>query len=63
MTLAKAAQAMLRVELHEFFRGVFSRRSLAQITAWDWNEGAAAHYAATIPIFFGSRTDDHPRLD
>ena len=54
---------MLRVELHEFFRGVFSRRSLAQITAWDWNEGAAAHYAATIPIFFGSRTDDHPRLD
>lgn len=63
VTLAKAGEALLRVELHEFFRGVFSRRSLAQITAWDWNEGAAAHYAATIPIFFGSRTDDQPRLD
>ncbi|GLZ51843.1 maleylpyruvate isomerase N-terminal domain-containing protein [Actinomycetospora sp. NBRC 106378] len=42
----------------EFFRGVFSRRSVDQMRAWDW-DGDPEPWLAPLCVF-GPRTDDQP---
>lgn len=51
--------AAVSVEPWEFFRGVFSRRSVTQMRAWDW-EGDPEPWLAPLTQF-GLRTDDQPR--
>ena len=48
----------LTVEPYELFRGLISRRSRAQMRAWDW-VGDPAPYLESIPVF-GPRDDDQP---
>lgn len=50
--------ATLTVGPWEFFRGVFSRRSLDQMRAWDW-DGDPEPWLAPLCVF-GTRTDDQP---
>lgn len=48
----------LRADPYELFRGLVSRRSRAQMRAWDWT-GDPAPYLETLPVF-GGRDDDQP---
>lgn len=61
-TLSRSSTVLLTVDLYELFRGMFSRRSEAQIRAWDWRDIDAQGQTELIPTFFGPRTDDQPRL-
>jgi hypothetical protein len=53
-----AAEATLTVDPYELYRGVISRRSRAQMLAWDWT-GDAESYVDRLPVF-GPRLDDQP---
>jgi uncharacterized protein (TIGR03083 family) len=48
----------LRADPYELFRGVISRRSRAQMLAWEWT-GDAAAIVDLLPTF-GPRDDDQP---
>lgn len=48
----------LRAEGYELYRGLLSRRSRAQMRAWDWS-GDPERYLSTLPTF-GPREDDQP---
>ncbi len=50
--------ATLTIDRWEFVRGVFSRRSLDQMRAWDW-DGDPEPWLAPLCVF-GTRTDDVP---
>ncbi|GAA4823272.1 maleylpyruvate isomerase family mycothiol-dependent enzyme [Actinomycetospora corticicola] len=50
--------ATLTIDRWEFFRGVFSRRSVDQMRAWDW-DGDPEPWLAPLCVF-GTRTDDVP---
>jgi uncharacterized protein (TIGR03083 family) len=50
--------ATLTVEPYELYRGLISRRSRAQIRAWDWT-GDPEPFADALPVF-GPRDDDQP---
>ncbi|WP_433803078.1 maleylpyruvate isomerase N-terminal domain-containing protein [Actinomycetospora sp. CA-084318] len=50
--------ATLTITPWEFLRGVFSRRSLDQMRAWDW-DGDPEPWLAPLCVF-GPRTDDQP---
>ncbi|MDL5159160.1 maleylpyruvate isomerase N-terminal domain-containing protein [Actinomycetospora termitidis] len=56
---AGGPETTVTVEPWEFFRGVFSRRSLDQMRAWDW-DGDPEPWLAPLCVF-GPRTDDQPR--
>ncbi len=49
----------LRVSDYELFRGLMSRRSRAQMRAWDFSGGEPERYVETLPVF-GPRDDDQP---
>jgi uncharacterized protein (TIGR03083 family) len=51
--------AAVAVAPYELFRGLMSRRSRAQVRAWDWT-GDATPYVDALPVF-GPRDDDQPR--
>ena len=51
-------EATLTVDGYELYRGLISRRSRAQMLAWDWT-GDAEHYVDRLPVF-GPRHDDQP---
>jgi hypothetical protein len=46
------------VDPYELYRGLFSRRSRAQMRAWAWS-GNAERYVDRLPVF-GPRDDDQP---
>jgi hypothetical protein len=48
----------LTVDPYELFRGLGSRRSRAQMRAWNWT-GDAAPYLESLPVL-GPRDDDQP---
>jgi hypothetical protein len=48
----------LRADPYELFRGLLSRRSRAQMRAWDW-AGNPEPYLSSLPAF-GARDDDQP---
>jgi uncharacterized protein (TIGR03083 family) len=54
----EAPQATLTVDPYELYRGLISRRSRAQMLAWDWT-GDAERYVDRLPVF-GPRDDDQP---
>lgn len=62
VTLQRGGETLLSVGLYEFFRGVFSRRSRAQLCEWEWSDGVPDTTIDGIPFFFGQRTDAQPRL-
>ncbi len=49
---------VLTVEPYELYRGLISRRSRAQMRAWDWS-GDIEGYVDALPVF-GPRDDDQP---
>lgn len=49
----------LRAAGYELLRGLFSRRSRRQITAWDWSPEPSAHLVDSFGAF-GHRDDDQP---
>jgi hypothetical protein len=51
----------LRADPYELFRGLLSRRSRAQMRAWDW-AGDPGPYLESLPAF-GPRDDDQPVPD
>jgi uncharacterized protein (TIGR03083 family) len=51
----------LRADPYELFRGLLSRRSRAQMRAWDWS-GDPEPYLSSLPAF-GPRDDDQPVPD
>jgi uncharacterized protein (TIGR03083 family) len=53
-----APEATLTVDPYELYRGVISRRSRAQMLAWEWT-GDAEGYVDRLPVF-GPRLDDQP---
>jgi uncharacterized protein (TIGR03083 family) len=53
-----APEAALLVDAYELYRGLISRRSRAQMLAWDWT-GDAERYVDRLPVF-GPRHDDQP---
>jgi uncharacterized protein (TIGR03083 family) len=53
-----APEATLTVDAYELYRGLISRRSRAQMLAWDWT-GHAERYVDRLPAF-GPRDDDQP---
>ena len=53
------SRAAVSVEPYELFRGLFSRRSRAQMSGWSW-AGDAAPWIEALPVF-GPRDDDQPR--
>lgn len=53
------ALASVDVGSYELFRGLFSRRSRAQVAAWDWT-GDPTPWVDRIGVF-GPRDDDQPR--
>jgi hypothetical protein len=55
---AGGTPTVVAVEPYELFRGLMSRRSRAQMRAWDW-KGDAAPYVDALPVF-GPRDDDQP---
>ncbi len=52
------ATATVEVGPYELFRGLFSRRSRAQILSWDWS-GDPTPWADRLGVF-GQRDDDQP---
>ncbi|WP_157000529.1 maleylpyruvate isomerase N-terminal domain-containing protein [Leucobacter komagatae] len=62
VVLEGTEESMLRVDMYELFRGMFSRRSQAQILAWDWSPRAPRELADDIPLFFGPRLDAQPTI-
>lgn len=48
----------VHADLYELYRGLLSRRSRAQMRAWDWS-GDPGRYLDTLPVF-GPRDDDQP---
>jgi uncharacterized protein (TIGR03083 family) len=50
--------ASVEVEPHELYRGLFSRRSRAQLRAWPW-QGDPGEFVDLLPVF-GPREDDQP---
>lgn len=48
----------LTVDAYELYRGLISRRSRAQMRAWDWS-GDGERYVDALPVF-GPRDDDQP---
>ncbi len=53
-----APEATLTVDAYELYRGLISRRSRAQMLAWDWT-GDAERFVDRLPVF-GPRHDDQP---
>jgi uncharacterized protein (TIGR03083 family) len=53
-----APDATLTADPYELYRGMISRRSRAQMLAWDWT-GDAECYVDRLPVF-GPRHDDQP---
>lgn len=54
----QATETTLTVEPYELYRGLISRRSRAQMRAWDWS-GDRERYVDALPVF-GPRDDDQP---